>query len=224
MTTWCEELTLWKRSWCWERLRAEGEGKTENEIVGWHHQLNEHEFEQTPGDGEGQGSLACCSPWGSKELDTTERLINNNNKNVGSWLPNHAESPALQIRFLTIRPPEVPAMTFYLASPFPLFPSLLRTRQVYCCLLLALRQTLLCTICVLRTPLSTYHSSWWMFLDLSGLSWRQGLWHSLHVHREHTGTAIRDVRDVADRWLWRELWIRILTFLFLLTSDFGQVT
>ena len=61
-----------------------GEEKTEDEMVGWHHQLNEHEFEQTPGDGEGEGSLACCSPWSSKELDTTERLINNNNKNVGS--------------------------------------------------------------------------------------------------------------------------------------------
>ena len=41
-------------------------GVTENEMVGWHHQLNGHEFEQTPGDG-GQGSLACCSPWGHKE-------------------------------------------------------------------------------------------------------------------------------------------------------------
>ena len=42
-----------------------------DEIVGWRHQLNGHEFEQTPGDGEGQGSLACCSPWGCKELDVT---------------------------------------------------------------------------------------------------------------------------------------------------------
>ena len=40
-------------------------------MVGWHHQLNGHEFEQTPGDGEGQGNLACCTPWGSKELDMT---------------------------------------------------------------------------------------------------------------------------------------------------------
>ena len=44
---------------------------TEDEMVGWHHWLNGHEFEQTPGDGEGQGSLACCSPWGHKELDMT---------------------------------------------------------------------------------------------------------------------------------------------------------
>ena len=40
-------------------------------MVEWHHQLNGHEFEQTPGDSEGQGSLVCCSPWGPKELDTT---------------------------------------------------------------------------------------------------------------------------------------------------------
>ena len=50
---------------------------TDEEMVGWHHQGNGHEFEQAPGDGEGQGSLACCSPWGSKESDTTEQLNNN---------------------------------------------------------------------------------------------------------------------------------------------------
>ena len=48
-------------------------------MVGWNHQLNGHEFEQTPGDGGRQGSLACCSPWGCKELNVTERL---NNKNM----------------------------------------------------------------------------------------------------------------------------------------------
>ena len=47
---------------------------TENDLVGWYHQLNGHESEQTPGDSEGQGSLACCSPWGCKESDTTEWL------------------------------------------------------------------------------------------------------------------------------------------------------
>jgi len=45
-------------------------------MVGWHHQLNGHEFEQAPGDGKGQGSLACCSPRGCKELDMTEQLNN----------------------------------------------------------------------------------------------------------------------------------------------------
>ena len=50
---------------------------TEDEKVGWHHSLSRHEFEQTPGDGEGQGSLASYSPWGHKEPDTTERLNNN---------------------------------------------------------------------------------------------------------------------------------------------------
>ena len=45
---------------------------TEDEMVGWHHQFNGHESEQVPGDGEGQGSLACCSPRGCKELGITE--------------------------------------------------------------------------------------------------------------------------------------------------------
>ena len=48
----------------------EEKGATEDEIVGWHHQLNGHEFEQTPGDSEGQGSLVCCSSWVCKGLDT----------------------------------------------------------------------------------------------------------------------------------------------------------
>ena len=50
---------------------------TEDEMVGWHHQLNRHEFEQALGDGEGQRSLACCSPQYPKEPDTTEQLNNN---------------------------------------------------------------------------------------------------------------------------------------------------
>ena len=50
---------------------------TEDEMMGWHHQLNGHEFEQLPGDGEGQGSLVCCSPWGHKELDMTEQQNSN---------------------------------------------------------------------------------------------------------------------------------------------------
>ena len=47
---------------------------TEEEMVGWHHRLNKHESEEAPGVGDGQGGLACCSPWGHKESDTTERL------------------------------------------------------------------------------------------------------------------------------------------------------
>ena len=52
----------------------EENGASEDEMVGWHHRLNGHEFEQAPGVGDGQGSLACCSPWHRKESDTTERL------------------------------------------------------------------------------------------------------------------------------------------------------
>ena len=51
---------------------------TENEMVGWHHQLNGYEFEQTPGNGERQEILVCCSSWDCKESDKTEQLNNNN--------------------------------------------------------------------------------------------------------------------------------------------------
>ena len=54
--------------------RREEKGPTEDEMVGWHHWLNGNEFEQAPGVGDGQGGLVCCSPWGRKESDLTERL------------------------------------------------------------------------------------------------------------------------------------------------------
>ena len=57
--------------------RQEKKGTTEDEMVGWHHQLNGHKFEQVSGDGKGQGSLACCSPVGHKELDMTKWLNSN---------------------------------------------------------------------------------------------------------------------------------------------------
>ena len=69
--TWCEELALWKRPSCLERLWQEEKGTTEDKMVGWHPWLNWLEFKWTQWDGERQGSLACCSLWGFKELDTT---------------------------------------------------------------------------------------------------------------------------------------------------------
>ena len=68
---------IWKDPDAVKDWRQEEKGTTEDEMVGWHHWLDGHEFEQAPGDGEGQGSLACCGPWGHKESDTTERLNNN---------------------------------------------------------------------------------------------------------------------------------------------------
>ena len=65
------------KDWRWER-----KGMTEDEMVGCHHRLNGHEFEQAPGVSDGQGSLVCCSPWGCKESDTTEWL---------SWLKGRLE-------------------------------------------------------------------------------------------------------------------------------------
>ena len=69
-------------------------------MVGWHHQFNGHELGQTPGDSEGQGGLACCSPWGRKESDMTQRLNNNNNRKRES----HPWSfyPILAKRFLLL--------------------------------------------------------------------------------------------------------------------------
>ena len=62
---------MWKQPKCpsldkWTDKMWYDKGATEDEMVGWHHQLNGHEFEQTQGDGERQGSLACCHPWGRK--------------------------------------------------------------------------------------------------------------------------------------------------------------
>ena len=57
-----------------ERLKSEEKGIAEDEMVDWHHGLDEHEFEQSLGVGDGQESLTCCSPWGHKESDTTEWL------------------------------------------------------------------------------------------------------------------------------------------------------
>ena len=74
LVTWCEELTHWKRSWCWKDWGQEEKGTIEDEMVGWHHWLDGHEFEQALGIGDGQETLACWSPWGRKESDMTEEL------------------------------------------------------------------------------------------------------------------------------------------------------
>ena len=64
---------IWKDPDAGKDWRRE-KGMTEDEMVGWHHRLNGHEFESSPGVGDGQGGLACCSPWGFKGLDMTEWL------------------------------------------------------------------------------------------------------------------------------------------------------
>ena len=62
-------------------------------MVGWHHRLNRHEFEQTLGNGEGQGSLGCCSPWGHKESDTTEHLNNEGRLRESRYFLNRKDTP-----------------------------------------------------------------------------------------------------------------------------------
>ena len=75
LAIWCEERLIGKDPDAAKDCRQEKQGMTEDEMIGWHHQLDE--FEQALGDGEGQGSPICCSPWGHKELDMTEWLNNN---------------------------------------------------------------------------------------------------------------------------------------------------
>ena len=87
LATWCKELTHWKRSWCWESWRQEEKGTTEDKVVGWHHWLNGHEFEQAPGAGEGQGSLVCYSPWGHKKSDMLRDWTELN------WFPSFSYFP-----------------------------------------------------------------------------------------------------------------------------------
>ena len=74
LATWCKELIHWKRPWCWERLKVGGEGNNRG-CDGWMASaLSGHEFEEAQRTGDGQGGLACHSPWGCKESDTTEWL------------------------------------------------------------------------------------------------------------------------------------------------------
>ena len=77
---------IWKDPYAGKGWRQEEKGMTEDEMVGWHYQLNGHEFEQTPDD-EGQGSLVRCSPQGCKESDMTEWLNNNNFPRMSLILP-----------------------------------------------------------------------------------------------------------------------------------------
>ena len=77
-----KDLIHWKRLWWWARLEEEEKGTTEDEMVGWHHRVNRHEFEQAPEVDDGEGRLACRSPWGRRESDTTEWV---NNYSVTEW-------------------------------------------------------------------------------------------------------------------------------------------
>ena len=75
----CSLLVYWEgqNNPNWSQVLRNVIDKKKNLMVGWHHQLNEHEFEQGLGDGEGQGCLVCCSPWGCKDWDMTEWLNHN---------------------------------------------------------------------------------------------------------------------------------------------------
>ena len=68
LATWCEELTHWQDPDAGKDQKQEKKGMTKDKMVGWHHWLNGHEFEQVLGNGEGQGILACYRPWGHSQL------------------------------------------------------------------------------------------------------------------------------------------------------------
>ena len=79
LATWCKELTHWKRPWYWERLRAGEWGDT-----GWDSWMaSSTQWTWVKADSEGQGSLACCSPWGCKEFEMTEQLSNSSTTPMG---------------------------------------------------------------------------------------------------------------------------------------------
>jgi len=95
LATWYKELTYWKRP-C-KDWRQEEKGTTEDKMVGYHYQVNGHEFKQVPGFGDGQGSLVCCSPWGCKESDTTEWLNWTEN-----WKKNKKTNVAPLMQFMSL--------------------------------------------------------------------------------------------------------------------------
>ena len=79
---------IWKDPDAGEDWRWEEKGMTEDEMVGWHHWLDGHEFEQSLGVGDGQGNLACCSPWGLKEWENWTELLKQNAFNM-QWVLQH---------------------------------------------------------------------------------------------------------------------------------------
>ena len=91
---------IWKDPDAGKDWRQEEKGMTEDEIVGWHHWLDGHEFELAPGVGDGQGGLVSCNPWGRKESDMTEWLNWNELFYLVSWV-NVSPTPNSQVEFLT---------------------------------------------------------------------------------------------------------------------------
>ena len=80
-----ESWLIWKDPDAGKDWGQEEKGMTEDEMVGWHHRLNGHGFGWTPGVGDGQGGLACCSSWGHKESDTTEHLNWTEQTRLSDW-------------------------------------------------------------------------------------------------------------------------------------------
>ena len=127
---------IWKDPDAGKDWRREEKGTTEDETVGWHHQLNGHEFEQAPGVGNGQGGLVCSSPWGCKESDMTERL----NWSMMTWW-TQAPSRHLEMTrhgrynsFFPLTTPDFPTLPNTLIYPNRLLGSFVNLSCCcYCC-------------------------------------------------------------------------------------------
>ena len=104
LATSCEELTHWERPWCWKGLGQEQKEMTEDEMAGWHHQLDGHEFEKTPGVGDEQGGLACCDSWGRKGSEIAECL---------NWTELNEKKQRLFIQSLIKWRSEPPPLAFW---------------------------------------------------------------------------------------------------------------
>ena len=106
LATWREELTEWKRSWCWERLKAGGE-VSDTGCDGWMAlPTNGHEFEQTLEDSKGKGSLVCCSPWSYKESDMTyqEKQQQHGVKKSPAWTTGNLKVYPFLLKFIILLP------------------------------------------------------------------------------------------------------------------------
>ena len=124
---------MWRVDSLEKTLMLGGIKMTEDEMAGWHHRLDGHEFELTPGVGDGQGGLVCCDSWGCKESDTTERLnwLKSLQSCLTLWNPMNCSTPGLPVHHQLLeftqthvhRVSDAIQPSHPLSSPFPLAPN-----------------------------------------------------------------------------------------------------
>ena len=117
LATWCKQQTHWQRPWCWERLKAKGEGVAEDEMVRWHYQFNGHELEQTPGESGGQRSVVCYSLWDHRvrhNLETEKQNLQRSYTVLFTTVsqPNHLTIATLLCRSSQTHPTPISTLPF----------------------------------------------------------------------------------------------------------------